>query len=212
MITAWARLSEANAGLTGKVTIRSASATSWFSSPIRSRPNRMPTVSPAAISGAASCLAASAASTTGLAWSCARAVVASTSVQSAIAASQRVIEHGVVEDAVGAGGHLARLRVRPASRGLTSRSRDSPKFAMARAAAPMFSPSCGSTRITTGPGCCTHRLVLSVPAPGMQCSSAGKCPEGAAPAQAGRLRQAAARVSGRNARRLPPRGACLSTC
>ena len=34
MMTACARLSEANAGLTGKVTIRSASATSWFSSPI----------------------------------------------------------------------------------------------------------------------------------------------------------------------------------
>src|SRR5882757_6469828 len=63
---------------------------------------------------------------------------------------------------------------------------------MARAAEPMFSPSCGSTRITTGPGCCTQFLVLSVPAPGMQCSSADKCPVGAAPAQAYRLRQAAA--------------------
>ena len=113
MITAWARLSEAKAGLTGKVTIRSASATSWFSSPIRSRPNRMPTVSPAAIRGAASCAPPRAASTTGFAWSCARAVVASTSVQSAIASCERVIEHGVVEDAVGARGHLARLRVRP---------------------------------------------------------------------------------------------------
>ena len=52
-------------------------------------------------------------------------------------------------------------------RGLTSRKRDSPKFAMARAAAPMFSPSCGSTRITTGPGCSIQFFVLSVPAPGM---------------------------------------------
>ena len=34
--------------------------------------------------------------------------------------------------------------------GLTRRSRDSPKFAMARAAAPIFSPSCGSTSTTTG--------------------------------------------------------------
>ncbi len=58
------------------------------------------------------------------------------------------------------------------SRGLTSRSRDRPKFAMARAAAPMFSPSCGSTRITTGAGPLVQSLVLSVPAPGMQCSSA----------------------------------------
>src|SRR5471032_178987 len=63
---------------------------------------------------------------------------------------------------------------------------------MARAAAPIFSPICGSTRITTGPGVSTQRLVLSVPAPGMQYSSAGKCPQRAAPAQAGRLRQAAA--------------------
>ena len=50
------------------------------------------------------------------------------------------------------------------SRGLTSRRSQSPKLAMARAAAPMFSPSCGSTRITAGEGrnsiCCD----LSVPA------------------------------------------------
>ena len=51
--------------------------------------------------------------------------------------------------------------------GLTSRSRDRPKLAMARAAAPMFSPSCGSTRMTTGPAAATQRLVLSVPAPGI---------------------------------------------
>src|SRR5580704_8849433 len=95
-------------------------------------------------------------------------------------------------------------------RGLTRRSRDRPKLAMARAAAPIFSPSCGSTRTTTGPGVSTQRLVLSVPAPGMQCSSAGKCPEGAAPAQAGRLRQAGGTVSGRNTRRLPPEPAVVS--
>ena len=39
--TACARLSEAKAGLTGSVMMRSASATSSFSSPLRSRPNRM---------------------------------------------------------------------------------------------------------------------------------------------------------------------------
>jgi isocitrate dehydrogenase len=37
---------------------------------------------------------------------------------------------------------------------------------MARAAAPMFSPICGSTRMTTGPPS-IQSLVLSVPAPGM---------------------------------------------
>jgi hypothetical protein len=46
----------------------------------------MPTFSPAATDAAASC-AASSAATTGLAWSWARAVVANTRVQSAIAAS-----------------------------------------------------------------------------------------------------------------------------
>src|SRR5690606_27495801 len=34
---------------------------------------------------------------------------------------------------------------------LTSRSSVMPQFSMARAAAPIFSPSCGSTRIMTGP-------------------------------------------------------------
>ncbi len=54
-----------------------------------------------------------------------------------------------------------------ACRGFTSRIRDRPKFAMARADAPMFSPSCGSTRTTIGPGSATQFLVLSVPAPGI---------------------------------------------
>jgi hypothetical protein len=45
---------------------------------------------------------------------------------------------------------------------------------MARAAEPMFSPICGSTRITTGPGCCTQFLVLSVPAPGISNSTTRK--------------------------------------
>jgi hypothetical protein len=36
------------------------------------------------------------------------------------------------------------------SRGATSRSSQRPKFAMARAAMPMFSPIWGSTRITAG--------------------------------------------------------------
>ena len=49
------------------------------------------------------------------------------------------------------------------SRGLTIRSRSSAKFPMARAAMPMFSPSCGSTRMTTGPVRSGLALVLSVP-------------------------------------------------
>jgi hypothetical protein len=41
---------------------------------------------------------------------------------------------------------------------------------MARAAAPMFSPSCGSTSTTIGPASAIQFLVLSVPAPGMALS------------------------------------------
>src|SRR5664279_3994834 len=47
------------------------------------------------------------------------------------------------------------------------RSRDSAKLPIARAAMPMFSPSCGSTRTTTGPARSTPDLVLSVPEPDM---------------------------------------------
>src|SRR5579883_44011 len=49
------------------------------------------------------------------------------------------------------------------SRGLTRRSRDSAKLPMARAAMPIFSPSCGSTRMITGPARSKPDLVLSVP-------------------------------------------------
>src|SRR4029077_942332 len=45
------------------------------------------------------------------------------------------------------------------------RSRESAKLPIARAAMPMFSPSCGSTRMTTGPASVTPDLVLSVPEP-----------------------------------------------
>src|SRR6516164_6515138 len=53
------------------------------------------------------------------------------------------------------------------SRGLTRRSRARPKFAITRAVAPIFSPSCGSTRMMIGPGVSIQSLVLSVPAPGI---------------------------------------------
>src|SRR3984957_14973098 len=45
------------------------------------------------------------------------------------------------------------------------RSCVTPKLPIARAAMPMFSPSCGSTRITTGPASVRPDLVLSVPEP-----------------------------------------------
>src|SRR6185312_10188442 len=70
--------------------------------------------------------------------------------------------------------------------GLTSRSRDRPKFAMARAAAPMFSPSCGSTRTTTGAGVSSQRLVLSVPEPGITLLFAAGIAGRRAPAKRGK--------------------------
>src|SRR5437667_11121239 len=51
------------------------------------------------------------------------------------------------------------------SRGLTILRRESAKLPIARAAMPIFSPSCGSTRITTGPARLMPDLVLSVPEP-----------------------------------------------
>src|SRR6185437_11557231 len=51
------------------------------------------------------------------------------------------------------------------SRGLTILKRDKAKLPIARAAMPIFSPSCGSTRITTGPAKSKPDLVLSVPEP-----------------------------------------------
>ena len=45
------------------------------------------------------------------------------------------------------------------------RSRVRPKLPIALAAMPMFSPSCGSTRTTTGPVNSVWALVLSVPEP-----------------------------------------------
>src|ERR1700710_1133079 len=53
------------------------------------------------------------------------------------------------------------------SRGLTILKRDNAKLPIARAAMPIFSPSCGSTRITTGPAKSKPDLVLSVPEPDM---------------------------------------------
>src|SRR4029078_8412133 len=51
------------------------------------------------------------------------------------------------------------------SRGFTILKRERAKLPIARAAMPMFSPSCGSTRITPGPVKSKPDLVLSVPDP-----------------------------------------------
>src|ERR1700704_1098396 len=57
------------------------------------------------------------------------------------------------------------------------RRRVSPKLPIARAAMPMFSPSCGSTRMTTGPARSTPDLVLSVPEPDISTSLSGSTSE-----------------------------------
>ena len=132
--------------------MRSASATSSFSSPLRSRPNTMATVSPAATRGAISAR--------GLGRRRRRAWPGRGRARSSPARScsrrSRLRACRKARRRRGCG------RRRPPSsralsfgqpcRGLTRRSRDRPKFAMARAAAPIFSPSCGSTSTTTGAG------------------------------------------------------------
>ena len=146
--------------------MRSASATSSFSSPLRSRPNSTATV--LARRHARRQQRGGLARRRSPAWPgrAARAVVASTSVQSAIAAAS--VSNSAAPSRMRSAPEAERRAwmLGQPSRGLTSRSRARPKFAMARAAAPMFSPSCGSTRITIGPG----RLD---PVPGLVGSCAG---------------------------------------
>ena len=72
---------------------------------------------------------------------------------------------GLLQNLVGAGRRALRAMFGQPSRGLTIRKRDSAKLPIARAAMPIFSPSCGSTRITTGPAKSKPDLVLSVPEP-----------------------------------------------
>ena len=80
----------------------------------------------------------------------------------------RVEQFDAVQDVVGARGRALRRGCWASRRaGLTIRSRVSAKLPMARAAMPMFSPSCGSTRMTTGPARSMPVLVLSVPEPDM---------------------------------------------
>src|ERR1700693_3105154 len=124
----------------------------------------MPAVAPPAIAAVIS-LAAASGATTGLAWSCARAVVANNNVQSATACS--TVSNSSTWSRIWSAPEAARLAwtLGQPSRGLTMRSRVSPKLPIARATMPMFSPSCGSTRMTTGPASVTPDLVLSVPEP-----------------------------------------------
>src|SRR5258708_21369514 len=136
---------------------------------MRSRPKMIATLSPAATRGAISD-AATSADTTGLAWSWLRAVVASTKLQSPIA-SLRLSKSAAPSRTRSAPAAITRaLSFGQPWSGLTSLRRHSPEFALARATAPIFSPSCGSTRTTIGAGVSIQRLVLSVPAPGMHSS------------------------------------------
>src|SRR5690242_18510547 len=112
-----------------------------------------PEISRAAVSGA----------TTGLAWSWARAVVANSRSRSATAAS--TVGNSSARSrmwSAPAAARLAAILGQP-SRGLTMRKRESAKLPMARAAMPIFSPNCGSTRMIAGPSRSKPVLVLSVP-------------------------------------------------
>ena len=111
-----------------------------------------------------------AAPTTGLAWSWARAVAATTNVQSAIAASRVSIKLGAVENAVGARRHHARLVVGP---GLPRRDQAQPRQAEIRHGARGGADILAELRLDQDDdraGASAQILVLSVPAPGMATS------------------------------------------
>ncbi len=174
--------------------MQSASATSSFSSPLRSRPNMMATVSPEAMRGAISA-AACAGPMTGLAWSWARAVVARTKLQSAMRGRQRVVEHGVVEDPAGAGRHDTGLLVWPA---LPWFDEPQARQAEIRHGARGSADILAELRLDQD----DHRSWRRAPALGLVGAGArhavllgGQMPQRSAPAQAGRLRQAWQRTS-----------------
>ena len=106
-------LSEAKAGLTGKVTISSASAISSLNSPNRSRPNKIPVRWPPC-PRARSARAASTGARTGLKPSRSRAVVAQHEVEIGDRRGEIGKHHGRVDDVVGLAGRGPRLVVRPA--------------------------------------------------------------------------------------------------
>src|SRR3984957_5558501 len=125
------------------------SAISSVSNPARSPPNSRPTRQPWAAPWC-SATAASRGVITGSSVSRGRAVVASVRRRSATAASTRS------NPLAPSSGQLAPEALAQArscgqpSRGATSRSSESPKLAITRATAPMFSASCGWQRMTTG--------------------------------------------------------------
>jgi hypothetical protein len=127
----------------------SASTASSFSSPVRSGPNRIPTRSPAAIQSRMSS-AARRAVTMRCTSSRVRAVVATTRCRSATATA--TLSNSLARSSTMSAPEAARtaLGLGQPSRGATRRSSDRPQFSMARAAMPMFSPSCGRTRMITG--------------------------------------------------------------
>ena len=63
-----------------------------------------------------------------------------------VSKSRRALEHDI-----GAARRRLRCALGQPSRGLTRRRSVRPQLSMARAAVPMFSPSCGSTRMMAGP-------------------------------------------------------------
>ena len=141
----------------------------------------MPTVSPAATIGAASCAASG-----GVDHRLGLVVRARRGRQHQRAVGDRLLERVVKHRArrgrgrrptpsscaCSFGQRLPRLDQPQPRRGRNSPWRAPPRRCSRRAAARPGSPPAPAAR--------PSRLVLSVPAPGMQCSSAGKCPEAAA--------------------------------
>ena len=145
-MTAWARLSEPNSGLIGTVTIAFASATSSVSRPERSGPNRI-AVRPAT---RRSRRPSAPGVTTGMRD---RGGGRSRRRRSS---NRRSPPATVSKTCACSSTMSAPLAEGPASglgqpsRGATSRISVSPKLSIARAALPMFWPSCGRTRTMTG--------------------------------------------------------------
>ena len=124
-------------------------AMSVVSSPARSPPNSRPTFRPEAVSSYRT-RADSRGVRTGWRVSRGRAVVAKTVFRSAMAAAT-LSNTSTPSSTQSAPDAMAQARsCGQPSRGATSRSSVSPKLAITRATAPMFSAICGWSRMTTG--------------------------------------------------------------
>ena len=142
-------LREENCGLSGIESAVSACTMSSLVRPVRSGPNRMPTLSPSAVQPRISAAARRGVTMRWLS-SRLRAVVATTRPRSATAAS--TVSNSLTLSSTTSAPDAARwaLGFGQPSRGATRRRLDRPQFSMARAAMPMFSPSCGRTRMIVG--------------------------------------------------------------